>query len=443
MAICLAIFLIAFNLFIPPPAIAVDFEDIPPSVRQSVIRLSGNSGCATGFIVGNQIVTNAHVTEKLCPYGECDPITVKILDSVETESWKYLKNQEAVMVQEVPTLDVALLKIPSITQNSISQTSFSSAKIGGQVYILGFPSCGDITLTEGKILAKTPTGFRTSALTKKGSSGSPVFNQNFEIIGVAMQSSSLIGGIASLPFNTSTPTDFVDIGYTQTVLWSKDSELALIEMKILNSIYRDFVVSSKGLDRMRASFDFIMAADVVLRRSSFFLLDKGTLFALFAGRENSLNFLRHPFKPSSPELLEAEKLGTAFALEVYGLHDETFEEIDVPALLENLRDSGRSRHHAQSLEELISLAQVHKPANWIFSILLFFGFGLSLLAAWGWSLGYVFKAANGSWHLRILKMMVIGLMLWPLSLIAFWLMNKPQQIPEPTNSTNPSNQGIH
>jgi len=126
----------------------------------------------------------------------CASITVKKLGSVETESWEYLENQEAVIVQEVPALDVTLLRIPNITKKSISPTNFATGEIGSLAYILGFPGCGDLTLTEGKILAKTPTGFRTSAETQKGSSGSPVFNQKFQVIGVAMQSSSLLGGIA-------------------------------------------------------------------------------------------------------------------------------------------------------------------------------------------------------------------------------------------------------
>ena len=319
-----------------------------------------------------------------------------------------------------------MLKIPNILKGSISPTNFSSAKIGSKAYILGFPGCGDIKLTEGETLAKTPTGFRTSALTKKGSSGSPVFNQDFEIIGVAMQSSSLLGAIGYLAFNAAASTDFVDIGYAQAALWSKDSDLFLIEMKLLNSIYQNIVISSEGLDRMRTSFDFIMAADVVLRRSSFFKLDRGTLFTLFAGRENSLNFLKHPFKPSSQELLESEKLGTAYALEMYGFHNELFEEIDVPALLDHLQNSGRPEPHVQRLEKLISEAQVHKPTDWIFLFLVFVSFGLLLLVAWGWSLGYVFKATNGTWYLRTLKMIMIGLVLWPISLVIFWQMRKLQ-----------------
>ena len=190
---------------------------------------------------------------------------------------------------------------------------------------------------------------------------------------------------------------------------------------------------------MRASFDFTMAVDGVLRRSSFFQLDRDTLFALFSGREKSLNFLKYPFKPSSPELLEAEKLGTAYALELYGFHNETFGEIDIPALLENIQHSERPPHHFQSLEELISVAQVHKPADLAFSLLLFLGFGLPLLVVWGWSLGYVFRSANGRWYFRIFKMMVIGLVLWPLSLIVFGLMSSPRPNSEPTHFPNASN----
>ena len=108
--IWLAFILITLNLFIPRLAIAMDLEDVPLPIRQSVVLLSGEGGCATGFIVKDQIVTNAHVTEALCPYGTCYPITVQIMDSSETVSWKYLHSQDAVIAQEVPSLDLAYVE---------------------------------------------------------------------------------------------------------------------------------------------------------------------------------------------------------------------------------------------------------------------------------------------------------------------------------------------
>ncbi len=165
-------------------------------------------------------------------------------------------------------------------------------------------------------------------------------------------------------------------------------------------------------------------------------MDKETLFTLFVGREYSLNFLRHPFKLSGPELLEAEILGAAYALEMYGFRNEAFEEIEVSSFLENLRNSGRPYYHVQRLERLISEALENEHADLIVSLLLFLGFGLFLLVVWGWSLSYFFRATHGAWYLRIIKMIAIALVFWPLSFLVFWLMKKSEPNLELTHSLN-------
>jgi V8-like Glu-specific endopeptidase len=171
------IMLIALNT---PLTMAVDLADIPLSIRQSVVQLSGSESCATGFIVGDQIVTNAHVTESLCPYGTCDPITVQIMDSTETNSWKFLTNQPGILIREVPSLDIALLKIPNIHKNAISPQEFLSASVGSDVTTLGFPGCQEFTVSEGKVLSKNILSFHTSALNSPGSSGSPIFDKQIK-----------------------------------------------------------------------------------------------------------------------------------------------------------------------------------------------------------------------------------------------------------------------
>lgn len=426
------IVLIALNT---PLTMAVDLADIPLSIRQSVVQLSGSESCATGFIVGDQIVTNAHVTESLCPYGTCDPITVQIMDSTETTSWKFLTDQPGILIREVPSLDIALLKIPNIHKNSISPQKFLSAPVGSDVTTLGFPGCQEFTVSEGKVLSKNILSFHTSALSSPGSSGSPIFDKQFNIIGIVAAAGTLFesisSGITDLPFSTKA----VDAKAAQIVLWNNESELPLIQLKMLNTFYRESVIPSEGLDRLTTSLQWTFAAEGIWERATFLKLNQHTSFALANGMVDSLEFLKHPFPSSTtPELLEAEKLGTAYALELFGLQNYELEEIDIADLLNKLQNSGRPTSHIEALEYLISRAYIHEPAEWwmIFWKTMFFA--LSLLCVWGWTLGYVYQALHGTWYLRLIKMTVVGVGFWPLSLIVFWWLKRPQTVAEFSHS---------
>jgi hypothetical protein len=426
------IMLIALNT---PLTMAVDLEDIPLSIRQSVVRLSGSESCATGFIVGDQIVTNAHVTESLCPYGNCDPITVKIMDSKETDSWKFLTDQSGILVREIPSLDIALLKIPNIPQSPISREIFLSAPVGSDVTTLGFPGCKEFTVSEGKVLSKNILSFHTSALNSPGSSGSPIFDNQFNIIGIVAAAGTLFEAVSSEITDFPSSTKAVDAKAAQIVLWVNESELPLVQMKMLNTFYRESVIPSAGLDRLKTSWEWSFAADGIWGRATFLQLNQQTSFALASGMGDSLEFLKHPFPSSTtPELLEAEKLGAAYALELFGLKNNDLEEIDIADLLNKLQNSGRSTSHIEALEYLISRAYIHEPAEWLTTFLKTALFVLPLLCVWGWTLGYVYQNAHGAWYLRLIKMTIVGVGFWPLSLIVFGWLKRPHPVPEFSHS---------
>ncbi len=427
------LFLLIFflNTVFPILAESKGTEDIPLSIREAIVLLSGSNMCATGFIVGDQIVTNAHVTDSLCPYGTCDPITVQIMDSTDTNSWKSLTDQQGILVREVPTLDIALLRIPNIQKNTFSPKDFLSAPVGSDVTTLGFPACQEFTVSEGTVLSKNILSFHTSALHSPGSSGSPVFDKQFNVIGIVAAAGTVFESLSSeltdLPFSTKA----VDGEAAQIVLWTNESELPLVQMQMLNTLYRESVIPSEGLDRLTKSLEWTVAADGIWERATFFQLNRHTSFTLVNGMRDSLKFLNQPFPSSvTPELLEAERLGTAYALEVYGLQNTDLEKIAMNDLLDNLHNSGRPTSHIEALKYLISRAYIHEPAELIATFLKTACIVLPLLCLWGWTLGYVYRALHGTWYLRLIKMAAIGIGFWPLSLIAFWWLKPRQPIPE-------------
>ena len=211
--------------------------------------------------------------------------------------------------------------------------------------------------------------------------------------------------------------------------------MPIIQMKMLNMFYRESVIPMEGLNRLITSWEFLAAAEGIWERSTFLRLTPYTSFALANGMDDSVEFLKYSVPTSaSPEFLEAEKLGTAYALELHGLQNYDWEEIDIADFLDTLQKSGRPQSHIEFLEYLISRILIHEPAKWWMIFWKTTLFGPPLLCVWGWSLGYVYRAVNGTWYLRLLKMTAVGVGLWPLSIIVFWWWNRPQPIPEFTPS---------
>ena len=134
----------------------------------------------TGFFVSanGTIVTCAHVIE------DADKITVKIGET-EYPAEILIKNAET---------DLAILSINYRNQHHFGLTNFDIINLGDKAFVLGFPLSdilgSDIRLTDGIVSARSginadQTYFQISAPIQPGNSGGPIFNENFEVIGVA------------------------------------------------------------------------------------------------------------------------------------------------------------------------------------------------------------------------------------------------------------------
>jgi S1-C subfamily serine protease len=134
----------------------------------------------TGFFVSENgvIVTCAHVIEG------GSRITVKI-NNKEYTAQVLTKNSKT---------DLAVLKINYRNPFHFKVTDFNIVNLGDKVFVLGFPLSdllgSDVRLTDGIVSAKSgvnsdQTYFQLSAPIQPGNSGGPVFNSNFEIVGVA------------------------------------------------------------------------------------------------------------------------------------------------------------------------------------------------------------------------------------------------------------------
>jgi S1-C subfamily serine protease len=152
-------------------------------------------GVGSGFIVDPKgiIVTNYHVIEGAFP------ALVKLINGDIYD--------DIAIIDTDARRDIAVLKIKGYNLPTIKFGDSSKVKVGEQIIVIGNPQGLENTVTDGLV-----SGFRDfgegyklhqiSAPISPGSSGSPVFNNKGEVIGIA--TSSIVDGQNlnfSLPIN--------------------------------------------------------------------------------------------------------------------------------------------------------------------------------------------------------------------------------------------------
>jgi len=139
---------------------------------------SASSG--TGFFVNDNgtVVTCAHVI-----------IGAKKV-AVDINGTRY----DATVISINESTDLAIIKIDYANDSYFSLSEFEKENIGNKVSVLGYPLPGilgtEIRLTDGLISAKSginsnPTYFQMSVPVQPGNSGGPIFNESFQVVGVA------------------------------------------------------------------------------------------------------------------------------------------------------------------------------------------------------------------------------------------------------------------
>ena len=160
----------------PTPTAGTSVADLVDKARPSVVRIVGEYGAGTGFVVAadGHILTNFHVV-----VGE--PRLVAVLHDGAQLS--------AQVVSEDPARDIALLKVK--TNRSLVPLTFArSVREGEDVIALGYPLDlrGSMTITRGIVSAvRRANGIelvQTDAAINPGNSGGPLLNDRGEVVGM-------------------------------------------------------------------------------------------------------------------------------------------------------------------------------------------------------------------------------------------------------------------
>jgi serine protease Do len=199
------LFIFFIFIFTPIDVFANKLSDLVDKVIPSVVIINTNDTSAVGFIISDDgyIVTNSHVINKNSGIS----VTLSSTDTVN-----------ATLIGDDDILDVALLKIKTTKKLPFLEFNTENIKLGDSIFTIGNPLGVGLSVSDGIIsglnrelkFLNLNNLIQTTAITYKGSSGGPMFNDSGKVIGLmsithsdsgigfAIPSSLLIGAIDEL-----------------------------------------------------------------------------------------------------------------------------------------------------------------------------------------------------------------------------------------------------
>lgn len=419
---------ILFLLGTLPPGVAL--AEPSEELAQSTVTLSDISGksCATGFVLEDgSIATNSHILKSICPLGSCESIVIKSSRGVGHKASIIHEFSSIEVLRDDPALDFALIKPEYTSPFSGSFSLNPSPSYEGQVELLGYPDCKTLTHQTGKVLSQNILHIYTDLHGRHGISGSPIFLSGGSVVGVSDEASSLLSALSAIFLGGSFELRAIKSSAIQQASSIPQGHIQLIE-----SYYADAVLTKRNKERVRASIDFIalVRGFKKLLRFEGFSSSYLSFINEYPGSELS------ELNPPGTETEEAlERIAVAHNLENSGLFrafGTSLKIADGFAFL--VSTSGRSPDQTKAIIQMYTEFKNSgyiglRPTQLYWALVTTLGLGL-LLSMWASSLGYVFRDARGSIAKRFLKMLGVALLLWPISLIAYFFMAKRSQDPE-------------
>ena len=404
---------------------------ITEEMYQSVFLLSSNrsSSCATGFAIdSNMIVTNAHVTDSLCSYSICDELKVTYSSELDSRPNVSINFDEIKVEHVIPSLDVALLSIKGTTLK-VPFPAIGTPSTSKKIFSLGYPRCKRLEESSGEITELNSIKLFTKSKGKHGSSGSPLFNDKRELIGIVDQASSIPEALLSLTFGTEFNIRGTRADVALSLFGQPVTQSLINEAELLSEFYINDLSPLIGFKRIRKSMDFINAAEGFKKRVLSESDDLGALkVAALSGSYLPEIFNLKTNNGTSDLKHAAEKLAISHSLEIKGPFQQFIKPIDPEAFQNVLFESSRT---PEQINELLGTISDSSSNGFIGFELYMLSRGLVLLAIllvingiWGWTIGYTYTVAAGSRIKRFLVSILVGVVLWPLSLLSLPFIKK-------------------
>lgn len=247
-------------------------EDTIRSVVQVVqVDARGPCGWGSGTVVSNEstVLTNYHVIEQTsdCPSPRLEIWAVSALDERPSPTHR------AVVILSDEQADLAILRLTPLSSSAITLRPVpirTTAKVGEEIFIIGFPNIGgsSITISKGIVSGFTKDSgvswIKTDASVSGGNSGGAAVNGKGELIGVpTMASAGEDGEIVDCRPVTDTNRDgtidryddCVPIGGFLNLLSPASRAEALLTQAKTSSVETDSSTESEGIESSAAESD--------------------------------------------------------------------------------------------------------------------------------------------------------------------------------------------
>ena len=151
-------------------------------VTVNVLREDGKTASATGFVLSPQgfVATAAHSLEK------AKLINLTFSNGAISEEAKIIA------ISPKPRIDLAILQVPVNYLPSVTFRNSNTVQAGQKIAVIGSPKRLQNSITNGLISQLRNVGditmFQISAPISPSSSGSPVFNEDGHVVGIAVSS---------------------------------------------------------------------------------------------------------------------------------------------------------------------------------------------------------------------------------------------------------------
>ena len=151
-------------------------------VTINVLRSDGKTASATGFVISPQgyIATAAHVLDK-----------AKLVN-LTFSNGAISEEARVVTVSKKPRIDLAILQVSVNYLPSVTFKNSNTVQAGQQIAVIGSPKRLQNSITNGLVSqlrnVDDVTLFQISAPISPSSSGSPVFNEAGQVVGIAVSS---------------------------------------------------------------------------------------------------------------------------------------------------------------------------------------------------------------------------------------------------------------
>lgn len=459
------------------PTISLEAHaEIPQDIREQklalAVKITGSNPnlCGSGAIIAaGRLITVTHNIESVCPKGENSCPALKLFDSEEQE----LTTVVPLQGEAIRSLDIAALSGPSIVGMAQGESNLGTPSVDTDVIVAGFPNCKNAEVRAGKVTKVTPLYFEISIDGAFGLSGGAVYGPGGDLLGVVDQAATLSGALSGRLLGGAFNLRAIRADRVFANAYSLETEPNVAQevpvpsslsgslqgRPLIDSIreavlildhYRDVVRPIKGFSRLSASGEFLaMVAKFKERLAGNMRLEgdlaqwdsnvSATQTSLIAASLLNTGITSPHLIQLSQQINQSHTRDTqdnsiAPVLLVVAEAAERFGGLREPIGNLNMIDNGAVTEELKDL----ALAKDNYPGYEVMEASVLLTLGL-IAMIWSLTVGYVYGRFRGSRLRRLIVAISVGVLAWPISLLAFVIFGrKMQEIkknPDPTAIT--------